>query len=164
MAQSTEIHTVAEHALDHLEDEIVRLEGARSWKRRLGWGAVLLLVLGGVALVVWSSMAPQSKAESYIPWAPLVIDVTAPPRVTLDAAPSHFAWDSIAGRYQYLFRVYVKGTSDALLERVVTSPSLDLTTEELARIPRGKSLVWTVVAQGRDGKALAAGQSTFDLR
>jgi hypothetical protein len=164
MAQPTEVHTVAEHALDHLEEEIVSLEGARSWKRRLGWGAIVLLVIAGIALVVWSSMAPRSKAESYIPWAPLAIDVTAPPRVMLDGPPAHFAWDSIAGRYQYLFRVYVKGTSDPFLERVVTAPSLDLTAEEQARIPRGKSLVWTVVAQARDGSAMAAGQSTFDLR
>ena len=164
MAQPAEIHTVAEHALDHLEDEIRSLEGAKSWKRRLGWGAVILLLTAGIALIVWRSVNPPPSAASYIPWAPLNIDVTAPPRVLLDAPPSHFGWDSIAGRYQYLFRVYVQGTSDPFLERVVTSPSLDLTADELARIPRGKSFVWTVVAQGRDGAPLAAGQSTFDLR
>jgi hypothetical protein len=164
MAQPNEIPTVAEHALDHLEDEIRSLEGAKSWKRRLGWGGLFLIVAAGIALIVWKTVSPPPSALSYIPWAPLVIEMTAPPRVMLDAPPTHFAWDSIAGRYQYLVRVYVKGTSDAFLERVVTSPSMDLTPEEQARIPRGKSLVWTVVAQKRDGSALAAGQSTFDLR
>ena len=36
--------------------------------------------------------------------------------------------------------------------------------DEQARMPRGNAFIWTVVAQGKDGSTIGAGQATFKVR
>lgn len=47
---------------------------------------------------------------------------------------------------------------------MTTTSSVELTTDEQARMPRGKTFVWTVVAQGKDGSTIGSGQATFKVR
>jgi hypothetical protein len=101
---------------------------------------------------------------SYIPSTGSPIEVVEPKGMTLAAPPTRLAWESVTGRLQYVVRVYVKGTTTPVLDRIVISPSIELTPEEQARIPRGNTFVWTVVAQGKDGSTIGAGQSTFKVR
>jgi hypothetical protein len=58
----------------------------------------------------------------------------------------------------------VKGTSTPVFERTTTSPFVELTPSEQERMPKGKTFVWTVVAQGKDGTTLGSGQATFKVR
>ena len=125
-----------ENAIDHFEEEFKNLEGVTRFGRPLRIGALVILLVGIVAVGVWWVASP----------------------------PSHFAWESVTGRLQYIVRVYVKGTSTPILERMITTSSVELTTDEQARMPRGKTFVWTVVAQGKDGSTIGSGQATFKVR
>jgi hypothetical protein len=48
--------------------------------------------------------------------------------------------------------------------RATTTAYWDLTPDERAKLARGKTYVWTVVAQGKDGANIGAGQSSFKVR
>jgi len=168
MAQPTEPHHGSiDNALDHLEDEVKALEGVTRWGPWLRWSALVLVLAGIIAAVVWMVASPPpttSARMSYIPSAAEPIEVSEPRGVALKEPPARFAWESVTGRLQYVVRVYVKGTSVPVVERVVTTPSLELTPEERARIPHGETYVWTVIAQGKDGATIGAGEATFKVR
>ena len=168
MSQETPIHEAHhEDALDHLEEEIKTLEGVTRWGRPLRIGALVIFlaaIVGGIAWFVTSPPPITSARTSYLPKTGSSIDVEEPKGVTLAEPPTRFAWESVTGRLQYIVRIYVKGSTNPILERMVTSPSLELTPDERARIPSGNTFVWTVVAQGKDGSTLGAGQSTFKVR
>ncbi len=154
-------------ALDHLEEEIKALEGVTRWGRPLHIGAAVIIIAAIVGAIVWWVVSPPpitSARMSYIPATSSPLEVFEPKGATLSDPPSRFAWESVTGRLQYVVRVYVKGTRTPVLERMVTSPSIELTPDERARIPHGNSFVWTVVAQAKDGSTLSAGQATFKVR
>jgi hypothetical protein len=161
--------TAAHHddALDHLEDEIRALEGVTRWGKPLRIGALVLFLAAVVGAMVWFVTSPPpltSARTSYAASSGSPIDVLEPKGGTLADPPSRFAWESVTGRLQYVVRIYVKGTSMPVLERMVTTSSVELTPTEQARMPRGTTFVWTVVAQGKDGSNIGAGQGTFKVR
>lgn len=156
-----------QNALDHLEEEIRTLEGVTRFGRPLRIAALVIVIAAIIGAVVWWATSPPpitSSRMSYIPATSSPIDVAEPKGGTLADPPNHFAWESVTGRLQYVVRVYVKGTSVPVLERMVTSSSIELTPTEQARMPRGNTFVWTVVAQGKDGSTIGAGQATFKVR
>jgi hypothetical protein len=157
-----------DNALDHLEEEINELESVNPWGRAVRWGAGIIIVVALVTWVVWlvASPPPSSSASrmSYVPSGVASIDVSEPRGTTLDEPPARFAWESVTGRFQYIARVYVKGTSEPVVMRATTTAYWDLTPDERAKLARGKTYVWTVVAQGKDGANIGAGQSSFKVR
>jgi hypothetical protein len=156
-----------EDALDHLEEEIKALEGVTRFGRPLRIGGALIVVAAIVGAIVWWVTSPPpitSARMSYIPATSSPLEVFEPKGATLANPPSRFAWESVTGRLQYTMRVYVKGSRTPILERMGTSPSIELSPDEQARIPRGSSFIWTVTAQAKDGSTLSAGQATFKVR
>jgi hypothetical protein len=156
-----------QNALDHLEEEIRTLEGVTRFGRPLRIAALVIVIAAIIGAVVWWATSPPpitSARMSYIPATSSPIDVAEPKGGTLADPPNRFVWESVTGRLQYVVRVYVKGTSVPVLERMVTSSSIELTPTEQARMPRGNTFVWTVVAQGKDGSTIGAGQATFKVR
>jgi hypothetical protein len=156
-----------EDALDHLEEEIKSLEGVTRWGRPLHIGVAVIIIAAIVGAIVWWVTSPPpitSARMAYIPATSSPLEVFEPKGGTLANPPSRLAWESVTGRLQYVVRVYVKGTSTPVLERMVTSASIELTSAEQARMPRGNTYVWTVVAQGKDGSTLSAGKATFTVR
>jgi hypothetical protein len=154
-------------AIDHLEQEIEELESVNPWGRGVRWAAGIIIVASVITWVVWLVASPPGTTSSrmaYVPSGASPIDLSQPRGTTLDEAPARFAWEAVTGRFQYIARVYVKGTSDPLIERATTTAYFEPTPEERARMPKGKSFVWTVVAQAKDGSTMGAGQAQFKLR
>jgi hypothetical protein len=171
MSHATPVPTpIPEHhhedALDHLEEEIKNLEGVTRFGRPLRIGAFVIVTVAAVAGAIWWVSSPPpitSSRASYVTTTGSPIEVVEP-RGNLAYPPARFAWESVTGRLQYVIRVYVKGENTPIVERMVTSSFVELTPGEQARIPRGKTFVWTVVAQGIDGSTIGAGQQTFKVR
>jgi hypothetical protein len=154
-----------EDAFDHLEQEFKNLEGVTRFGTPLRIGGFVLIVVGVIAAAVWWVVNPPSYTprKSYITTTDSPIEVVEP-RGNLSGPPTRFVWESVTGRLQYVVRVYVKGEHTPIVERMVTTPFVELTPGEQARIPRGKTFVWTVAAQAKDGSTMAAGQQTFKVR
>lgn len=154
-------------AIDHLEEEYRTLEGVTPWGRPLRIAGLVLTLAALVGAIVWYVMSPPpvtSSRTSYVADGGAPIDLLEPKGGTLGDAPSRFAWEAVTGRLQYVVRIYVKGSNNPVLERMGTTSSIDLTPTEQARMPRGNTFVWTVVAQGKDGSSIGAGQATFKVR
>jgi len=168
MSEGMQVHHAHhEDAIEHLEDEIRSLEGVTRWGRPLRIGVFILASAAIFAAGVWWIMSPPpitSGGAKYVTSTDTPIEVLEPRGIRLADPPSRFAWESVSGRLQYVVRIYVKGTNTPVLERMVTSPAIDLTPDEQARMPRGKAYVWTVAAQGKNGATIASGQSTFKIR
>ncbi len=156
-----------ENAIDHFEEEFKSLEGVTRFGRPLRIGALVIFLIGIIAVGVWWVVSPPpvtSSRKAYVSTAGSPIELEQPKGRTLESPPSRFEWESVTGRLQYVVRVYVKGTSTPVLERTVTTPFVELSTAEQERMPRGKTFVWTIVAQGKDGSTLGSGQATFKVR
>jgi len=156
-----------EDALDHLEDEIKALEGVTRWGRPLRIATLVIVLLGiagAIAYFVTSPPQITSARFSYVPTTGSPIEVAEPKGAKLDDPPTRFAWEQVTGRLQYIVRIYVKGATTPVIERMVTSASLELTPDERAKLQHGNTFVWTVVAQGKDGSTIGAGQSSFKVR
>jgi hypothetical protein len=154
-------------AIEELENEIRKLEGVTRFGKPIRIGALVVLLAAIVGAIAWWVVSPPpitSSRFAYIPSAGSPIELAEPKGTTLSEAPSRFAWESVTGRLQYRVRVYVKGSSTPILERMVTSPSVELLPDERTLMRRGQSYIWTVVAQGKDGSTIGAGQATFKLR
>jgi hypothetical protein len=168
MGQGTPVHEPHFNSgLEHLEEEYKTLEGVTRWGRPLRIGALVLFLAAIVGGMIWfvTSPPPMTSARTtYVAASGTSIDVFEPKGGTFGDPPSRFAWETVTGRLQYVVRIYVKGQSMPVLERMVTSSSIDLTPAEQARMPRGNNFVWTVVAQGKDGSNIGAGQATFKVR
>jgi hypothetical protein len=169
MSQPTPAPEVHHHedAIDHFEEEFKNLEGVTRFGRPIRIGALVLLLAGIVAAGVWWVTSPPpvtSSRKAYVTTTGSPIEIEEPKGRTLDDPPVRFAWESVSGRLQYVVRVYVKGTSTPVVERMLTTSSLELTTSEQQRLPRGKTFIWTVVAQGKDGSTIGSGQATFKVR
>jgi len=169
MNQETPVpETHHENAIDHFEEEFKNLEGVTRFGRPIRIGAAVIIAAALIGVAVWWVTSPPPITSARMSYLPATggssIDVVEPKGATLADPPNRFAWESVTGRLQYVVRIYVKGTSVPVLERMVTSPSIDLTTDEQARMPRGKTFVWTVVAQGKDGSTIGSGQATFKVR
>lgn len=154
-------------ALDHLEEEYRTLEGVTPGGRPLRIVGLVLTLAAIVGAIVWFVMNPPpvtSPRTSYVAASGTPIDLMEPKSGTLAEPPSRFAWEAVTGRLQYVVRVYVKGTNTPVVERMGTAASIELTPTEQSRMPRGNTFVWTVVAQGKDGSSIGAGQATFKVR
>jgi hypothetical protein len=101
---------------------------------------------------------------AYVPSGAAPIDMSEPRGTTLSEPPARFAWEAVTGRFQYIARVYVKGTSDPIIERATTEAWFEPTPEERARMQKGKAYVWTVIAQAKNGSTTSAGQAQFKVR
>jgi len=169
MSQPTPAPEVHHHenAIDHFEEEFKNLEGVTRFGRPIRIGALVILLVGIVAGGVWWVLRDPpvtSSHKAYVTTSGSPIEIEEPKGRTLDDPPSHFAWESVSGRLQYVVRVYVKGTSTPVVERMITTSEVNLTPTEQERMPRGKTFVWTVVAQGKDGSTIGSGQATFKVR
>ena len=157
-----------DNALDHLEEEIEALEHVNPWGRAVRWIGGSLIVVAFIAWIVWLVASPPQSSSasrmSYVPSGVASIDVSEPRGSSLADPPARLAWESVTGRFQYIVRVYVKGTSEPIMERASTASAFELTPEERAKFQHGKTYVWTVVAQGKDGSNIGAGQSSFKVR
>ena len=74
----------------------------------------MILLVGIVAVGVWWVVSPPpvtSSRKAYVTTAGSPIEIEEPKGRTLDDPPSHFGWESVTGRLQYIVRIYVKGTS-----------------------------------------------------
>ncbi len=150
-------------ALDHMEEEFRALEKARP--RWVMWVVGILLVGAGAATYYWYANRPPVKLNrAAVTTTGVVIELSEPRPGKLDQPPTHFAWESISGRYDYHFVLTVEGSSEPLVDRSVSNTSLDLKPEELARLAQGGSYAWTVTARQRDHRILASGQSRFQVR
>ena len=156
------------NAIEHLAEEIEVMEHVNPWARAFRWVLGLGLLGAFIAWVAWALLAPSSTMSSaktnYIPSSVTPIELSEPLGGTLADAPVRFAWGPVTGRLQYIVRVYEKGAAMPIFERASTTSTFELTPEERAKMPKGKSYVWTVVAQGQNGSTLAAGQSNFKVR
>jgi len=168
MSQEPHPDFANEHVLEHLEDEIKTLEGVTRWKRPVGIG---LLVLGAAAIVgglAWFVLSPppttSGRASTFVTSTGTPLDLLEPKGATLTAPPERLVWESVTGRLQYVVRVYPKGSGMPVFERITTSPSIELSADDQARIPRGNTYIWKVVAQGKNGTTIAEGVSTFKVR
>jgi hypothetical protein len=126
-----EVHT----AFDHIEEEYRTLEGVTRWGRPIRIGAAVIITAGLIGAAVWWLMTPPPSSvvqSSYSVSTGTPIEVMEPKRMTLANPPDRFAWESVNGRLQYVVRVYVKGKSLPVLERRVTSPSFELSSDEQA--------------------------------
>ena len=159
-----------ETAIDHLEEEFERMEHVNPWARAFRWIGGILIAGAVIAWVVWILVVPPTTTSagsrtSYLPANVTPVEVVEPSfGGTLEGGPIRFEWETVAGRLQYIVRVYEKGATSPILERATTATSFELLPEERAKFAKGGAYVWTVVAQGRDGSALAAGKSGFKVR
>ena len=159
-----------ETGIDHLAEEFERMEHINPWARAFRWIAGILIAGGVIGWIVWilsvtPSATPTRTRTSYIPSDVTAVDMVEPRfGGKLEGGPIRFEWETVSGRLQYIVRVYEKGLANPLLERATTATSFELLPEERAKFANGTAYVWTVVAQGRDGSAIAAGQSGFKVR
>ena len=157
----------ANDVLDHLEHEIEELEHLSRWKVWAGWIVGVLAAAGIVGAFVWYVVSPPSASPSrmsYLPASSTAIELGEPRGGTLSQAPARLSWETVSGRLQYRIRIYERGEGAPLVDRFTTEPSVELTAAERASVSKGKTYVWTVVAQGPNGSTLGAGQSTFRVR
>jgi hypothetical protein len=157
-----------DNAINHLAEEIEQIEHINPWGRAIRWIGGGLLIAAFIAWIAWILTSPPSATTaakfSYVPLNVASIDMSEPVGGTLDQAPVRFAWESVTGRFQYIVRAYEKGVTVPFFERASTASSFELTPEERAKFTRGKTFVWTVVAQGKNGTTIGAGQSGFKVR
>ena len=156
-------------AIDHLAEEIERMEHINPWARAFRWIAGILVAAGVIGWLAWFiavGPSPTSATRmSYIPPDVTAVDMIQPSfGGKLESGPVRFEWETVAGRLQYIVRVYEKGLANPMLERATTATSFELLPEERSKFAKGTAYVWTVVAQGKDGSAIAAGQSGFKVR
>jgi len=156
-----------DEAIEHLEDEIRRLEGVTRWGRPIRIVTLVVCLVAAVAGFAWFVMSPPpitSGRASATSTTGSPIELMEPRPTTLADPPARFAWESVTGRLQYVVRVYVKGSSTPVLEKLTTNSSIELTPDETARMPRGKKFTWTVVAQAKNGSTLGTGESSFKVK
>jgi hypothetical protein len=156
-----------EDAIEHLEEEIARLEGVTRWGRPIRIATLVICLVAAVAGLAWFVVSPPpitSGRASATSSTGSPIELMEPRPTTLSEPPARFAWESVTGRLQYVVRIYVKGSTSPVLEKLTTNSSIDLTPDETARMPRGKRFVWTVVAQAKNGSTLGTGESSFKVK
>jgi hypothetical protein len=143
-----------------MEEEFHDLEGDTSLSRWLPWGIGILALIVVVAAYLYF---PTGEKEAPVVAGGLVIQTLEPHAGRLTEAPAGFSWESITGRYDYVFKLFVEGAPAPLLEHQVKDPTFRLTSEERAQVQGGKSYVWTVTARRRDGSAIGTGKAKFQL-
>ena len=156
-----------EDAIEHLEDEIRRLEGVTRWGRPLRIATLVICLVAAVAGMAWFIVSPPpitSGRASATSTTGSPIELMEPRPTTLAEPPTRFAWESVTGRLQYVVRIYVKGSSTPVLEKMTINSAIELSPDESARMPRGKRFVWTVVAQAKNGSTLGTGESNFKVK
>jgi len=156
-----------EDAIEHLQEEIARLEGVTRYGRPLRIAALVIFIVAAVGGLAWFVVSPPpitSGRASATSTTGSPIEMMEPRPTTLADPPARFAWESVTGRLQYVVRIYVKGSTMPVLEKMTTSSAIELTPDEIARMPRGKRFTWTVVAQAKNGSTLGTGESSFKVK
>jgi hypothetical protein len=150
-------------ALEHMEEEFRALEQQRRpWG--LWIGGLVLIVVAGAAYFGLADRTKGKSAPGLAATGGAVIELSEPRGGRLALAPTHFAWESISGRYDYRFVLSAEGESAPLVDRAVKQTSLDLKPEELTLLTAGRSYSWVVTARQQDRRVLATGQGRFQLR
>jgi hypothetical protein len=133
----------------------------------VGWIVGVLVAAGVIAAFVFYLVSPpptRPSRMSYLPSSSTSIELGEPRGATLSEAPATLTWETVSGRLQYRIRIYERGEGTPVVDRFTTETSVDLSPQDRALITKGKTYVWTVVAQGQNGATLGAGQSTFRVR
>jgi hypothetical protein len=151
-------------SIAHMEEEFRDLErmSRPRWPLAL---AVVLLVGAATGAYFWLGRTPQQGSVARpLAMQGVPIDIAEPRNGSvLEAAPAVFAWESIAGRNDYLFRLEREGAATPLLERSSKTPKLELSEVDAGRLVPGR-YVWTVRARAKDGSVLGTGRGRFQLR
>lgn len=151
-------------SIAHMEEEFRDLErmSRPRWPLAL---AMVLLVGAAVGAYFWLGRPARHTAPARPLAVQGVLIEVAQPRngSVLDAAPAVFAWESIAGRHDYVLRLERDGSAAALLERSSKTPKLELSGVDAVRLVPG-DYVWTVRARAKDGKVLGTGIGRFRIR
>ena len=151
-------------SIAHMEEEFRELE--RMSRPRWPLALALVLLLGAAAAGwFWLGRTPRAASVARpVAVQGVPIEVSQPRNGSvLDAAPAVFAWESISGRSDYLFRLERDGAPAPLLERTSKTPKLELSEADAARLSAGR-YVWTVRARAKDGKVLGTGTGRFQVR
>lgn len=151
-----------ESSIEHMVEEFQEVEGDSKGRRWLHWGFGILAV---VAVVVAFFLFPGEKGDvaTASRSGPAVIQISEPKGSRLTATPTTFAWDSVSGRSDYVFKLFIEGQPVPLIERQTKDPKITLTQEEGYKIQAGKTYVWTITARRRDGSSIGTGKGKFTL-
>lgn len=166
MAQEQTTHHDPTAAVEHMEEEIRALEGETGRPRWLVWilGILILAAIAAGVLYLGGSRPPERAPAQVAAAGGVPLEVREPrPGSRLSSAPTSFSWESVSGRYDYLFRIAPEGSAEPIIERSVRTPSVQLTPEETGRLVAGRSYVWSVAARKRDGTVIGSGQARFRL-
>lgn len=153
-----------QHVMEHLEDEIKSLEGVTRWGKPIRIGIVVIVFAALAGGVAWLVMSPPAVTHrpAYGASTATPMDVIEPLR-TLPASPARLTWGPVAGRLQYVVRIYPKGEANPILEKMTTATSIELTAEEQAQLPRG-NYTWKVATQSQKGTTIAECYGAFKVR
>jgi hypothetical protein len=160
-AEKPQDHTPhPEAAIEHMMEEFEELEGESKGRKWLNW-----IVLGFVvvAVVVVFFLIPRSEDTGVTASRSggVVIQLEEPKGTRFSAPPTRFAWDSVTGRNDYIFRLFVEGAPTPVIERQTKDSFLTLTPEESYKLQAGKAYVWTLTARRRDGSSMGTGKGKF---
>ena len=147
---------------DRFQHDIEELEGGSGFKGFLR-GLVIIVLAVGVVVVMYFSAGKKPPAPRMSAKGTVMIDILEPAKGRLSLPPTHFKWESIAGRNDYMFRLLQKGNPKPLVERSVRDNSTDLSADEASRLVQGSGYIWEVEARTKDGKTLGSGRGFFDL-
>jgi len=148
--------------VEHLAQELRELEGIgekKHWGRWL-FGAVLLVALV-VTIVRWQQT--RKIVTPPVAGAGVRIEMQEPQNVKLEAVPTFFKWESIAGRNHYVLRILDERGLEAIIERRVKNNNYSLSADEATKLRPGNRYTWQVQAIAPDGVVLGAGRSAFEL-
>jgi hypothetical protein len=152
----------ASRNMEHLEDEFNALEGVSRWAKPIRIGVLVLVVAAIAGGVVWYAKSPTvvTYKPAYSSATPMDI---LEPMGALSASPVRFSWEKVTGRLQYVIRVYRKGSTNPVFETMTTASSIELASDDQARMPRG-AYTWKVTTQGQNGATIAEGNGAFKVR
>jgi len=147
---------------DRFEHDMEELE-APPWRKNKTTViiALVIFVIVGAGLT-YLFMTEKKQVKSVVPIV-MQIDVLEPRPGKLGNTPTKFRWETVSSTKYYSFVLSAKGSTTILIQRASNLPSVTLTQEELSRISKGVSYVWTVQAFSDIGKVLGRCESAFDL-
>lgn len=132
-------------------------------RRRALW---MVLLLGGALVVLVVLAAPKllRRAPEKPPPEPLAHVKLLTPRGDLDAPPTRFSWEPIAGARQYSVKISDADAIWPLFVRTTESNSLVLDPAQTAAFLPGRFHVWEVEALDEKGVPVAHGGTSFRIK
>ena len=147
---------------DRFEHDIEELE-APPWRKNKTTVIVALIIFVVVGSGITYLFMTEKKQVKSVGPVVMQIDVLEPRPGKLGNTPTKFRWESVSNTKYYSFVLSGKGASSMLIQRASNVPSITLTQDELSRLVKGASYVWTVQAYSDIGKVLGRSESAFDL-